>query len=622
MEIRINNQTSFKRRLKPAEEKEFSETLQQGKKAVGNTGMSALIVPSSSLPQNIISNTGTGNILNKESLEFFEFAKKYWGVDVVQLLPEGNIKYYPNGIHVPYSGSTLDFGNQIINLKLLTEDDFGKIISEEDFKEVLKSNQSSVKDSVINYENVIQQQSQTENILKKGYKELLKADTDNKRELLKQFEEFELRNAESLERKSLFYALAEKYQNSDTRAWEALDHNLFDTYVVSDAQRAERIAKIKETHPFEIRFYKFKQFLAEKHLDIAKKELHKRGLALSGDMACGFSYSELWAYPKAFHKERSIGWGLPALNLDTPEGVEKLKEKVRHFAEKYDKIRVDAAWTYSSQPITNDALHVNELKNYGGKFIDIIEDEFKKVKGSAFKKEDLMYEFAADPVKYTPFENGILKPEVRDRIKIYCSDYLDDTWGTSKAYKEMGWKNGTYMLGVSNHDSEIYKVLADETRKNTQIETLAKLLKIPKEKLLNSKEFIKAKYAEIMRSEHNMFFFTDILNLGGKYQGNADAAHDFRIKIPENYQEHYFKSLEKGEGLNIMDALEKAFKAEGLDETQKDLYQKIKKYKKILQEPEGLAKNKVVAIVGLSIAAIAGIAAIIINKTKQHPNTL
>ena len=622
MEIKINPQTSFKRRLKPAEEKEFSQVLQQGKKAVGNTGMSTLIVPSSSLPQNIISNTGAGNILNKESLEFFDFAKKYWGVDVVQLLPEGNIKYYPNGIHVPYSGSTLDFGNQIINLKLLTQDEYGKILSEEDINEVIKSNKNLLKDTVINYENVVQQQSSTENILKKGYKELLKADTDQKRKILKQFEEFELKNAEKLERKSLFYALAEKYKNSDTRAWEALDHSLFDTYVVSETQRADRIAQIKEAHPFEIRFYKFKQFLAENHLNLAKEELHKRGLSLSGDMACGFSYSELWAHPAAFHKERSIGWGLPALNLDTPEGVAKLREKVKHFAEKYDKIRVDAAWTYSAQPILNDALHVDECKNYGGKFIDIIEDEFKKVKGSAFKKEDIMYEFAADPVKYSPFENGILKPEVRERIKIYCSDYLDDGWGSTKAYKRMGWKNGTYMLGVSNHDSEIYRVLEDKARLSTQVDTISEILKIPKEKLASSKEFIKAKYAEIMRSEHNMFFFADILNLDGKYQGNAEKSQNFRIKIPENYQEHYFKSLEKGEGLNVMDALEKAFKAEGLDETQKDLYKKIQKYKKILQEPEGLAKNKVVAIICLAVATIAGITAIIINKSKQHPNKI
>lgn len=621
MEIKINSQTSFKRRLKPTEEKEFSDVLQQGKKAVGNKGMSSLIIPSSSLPQKAINNTGVGNLLNEESLEFFKFAKQYWGINTVQLLPEGNFKIHKTHTFLPYSGSALDFGNQLINLKLLTTDEFGKIISDDDIKTLARLNTEKLKDTRINYENVLPTDSPTEILLKKGYKELLKADTDEKRKLLKQFETYEKQNAEHLEPKSLFYALSEKYRSNDTRHWETIDHNLYNTDIVSEADRALRIKQIKETSPFEVQFYKFKQFLAENHLELTKENLHKQGLKLSGDMQCGFSYSERWANPKAFHpfKYSLLDWGLPVLNLESPEGEALLREKVKHFASKYDKVRVDAAWTYSAQPLTINDVIVDK-KEYGRKFIDIIEEEVKKVKGTAFKNEDIMYEFAADPKIYSPFNGSCLKPEVQERVKIYCSDYLNNDWGSTEAFKNLKkWKDGTYILGVTNHDAEIHKLLADERRLNTQKEVLSEILKIPKEKLSSTQEFIKAKYAEIMRSEHNMFFFTDILNINDKYQVE-DLAQNFKTKIPENYQEHYFKSLEKGEGLNIMDALEKAFKANGLDESQKDLYKKIKKYRKILQEPEGLAKNKIVAIVIGAATAIAAAAGIVLSKKNPTPH--
>ena len=626
MKIDFNSQTSFKRRLKPAEEKEFSNVLQQGKKAVGNKGMSVLIVPSSSLPKDLSSNIGVGNLLNKESEEFFKFARQYWGVDTVQLLPEGNFRYGSDGRILPYSGSTLDFGNQIINLEILTKDEYGKLITEEDLKSIANLNKSEVKNSLVNYENVITTSSPTENVLKKAYKELLIADTEEKRNLLKQFENFEKIHADRLEPKSLFYALTDNYNSSDTRNWSKLDHNLFDREFVTEAQATERIKQIKDTKSFEVRFYNFKQFLAENHLELAKENLHKQGLKLSGDMPCGFSYSERWANPKAFHpfKYALLDWGLPAINLETPEGEALLREKVKHYASKYDKIRIDAAWTYSSQPLTINDVIVDK-KEYGGKFISIIEDEVKKVKGSAFKNEDIMYELAADPKIYSPFNGSYLKPEVQNRVKIYCSDSLDKQWGSTQAYKNRNWKDGSYILGASNHDSELYKVLSDEARKKTQIETLSEILKIPKEKLSSSKEFIKAKYAEIMRSEHNMFFFTDILNLKGKYQGNAEESLNYRIKIPENYQENYFKSLEKGEGLNIMDALEKAFKAEGLDKSNKDLYKKIQKYKKILQEPSSLAKNKVVAILlssAMAIVALSVSTVAVFKNSNQHQDTI
>ena len=92
--------------------------------------------------------------------------------------------------------------------------------------------------------------------------------------------------------------------------------------------------------------------------------------------------------------------------------------------------------------------------------------------------------------------------------------------------------------------------------------------------------FIQARFAEPMRSKNNMFFFTEALNIQDRYKDNPYSSNDYRIKISKNYKKDYFRALENGEGFNIMDAMQKAFVAEGLDKKEPELYKKILKYQK------------------------------------------
>lgn len=78
-----------------------------------------------------------------------------------------------------------------------------------------------------------------------------------------------------------------------------------------------------------------------------------------------------------------------------------------------------------------------------------------------------------------------------------------------------------------------------------------------------------------------MIYFIDALNLDSQ-----NREQHFTTKIPDNYQEHYFKSLENGEGFNPMDALEKTFKSEGLDKKDPKLF------KKLLSTEKSLNKKK------------------------------
>ena len=68
----------------------------------------------------------------------------------------------------------------------------------------------------------------------------------------------------------------------------------------------------------DLKFFKFKQFLAQKHLEIGKKELNKKGIKLCGDCPLRFSDDEVRAFPRAFKKNATMGihsWNIPSLDF-------------------------------------------------------------------------------------------------------------------------------------------------------------------------------------------------------------------------------------------------------------------------------------------------------------------
>lgn len=614
--MRVNSLTkiNFQRRLRPNEEADFSAVLKQGKEKIGNTGHSMLIIPSASLPQQ--THTGVGNLLDNEALKFFDFAKQYFGINYVQLLPEGNFRHH-NNIYLPYSGSALDLGPQLINFDLLTTKEYGKLITKSDIKTVSNTNEYKR----ISFENIIPRQSSGQSLLEKAFYELQKADTPEKKKLLQEIESYAQTNKEWLEPKSIYEALSAKYQNRDIKSWNDFDKNLYNTEVIPINKRNETINNIKNSElGKECKFYEFKQFLAEKHLTEAKNKLNQKGIKLSGDMLIGFSADEVWSNPKAFTPNTSIGWGIPALNFETPEAEKLLRDKVNKFAQRYDGIRLDASWTYVSQPNINLAKNVKTKKEYGSKILDIIDDEIKKVKSKDFNFENIMHEFVAGDEDFKLFDNGQIKSYCQKRTKIQTSNHLGHDYGT--AYSNKKNINNPYILGVSNHDSKpLFLEYQDITKRKKQTKILADILKIPEEKIDSYSKFSQIKLAEPMMSKNNMIFFTDALNILERYKDNNIRSEDYRLKVLNNYQDDYFKSLEKGEGLNIMDALDKAFVAEGLDKKEPELYKKIVKYKKILQSPEKKSPNKWISLIVIgSIFALTTLI-YIINKNKKSQSS-
>ena len=559
MDIKINSAINFQRRLKPKEEGEYSAVLNQAKAKIGNTGKSILIVPTSSLPQNTQNNTGVGTLNQVESAKFFDFAKKYWGINEIQIQPVGQYHAWQGQFPI-YSGTSMDLGNHMIDIK--------SHCTEEEFKEIVKSNGGKAN---VNYPNIVGAFSAQEEILHKVYER----EKNNP-----EFAIFKTQNSERLEPKALYRALREINHSHDYKQWNDTDKNL---YSLPQAERERRIAEIYKLKNKEIDFYKFKQFLAENDLKKAKDMLNQKGLKLNGDMICGLSYDEIWSHPKAFLEGKTIKWDLPALDLDSKEAEKLIREKVNTYAKRFDGLRIDASWIYV-QPLNKD---------YGDKILNIIDDEVKKVKGKDFDLHNIMHEFVASVDDFNVYDGEKLKPYIDNRVKIYTSDWLADDWGTNKGFIERGWKPENFIIGATNHDSKPIKF------NENQAKTLSKILGIPFKKLKDEKEFVKAKFAEPMMAYNNMLYFRDAL------ANDSD-------KISADFEEKYFKNLENGKGFNPMDALEKAFKAKGLDKDEPELFNKIVKYRKILESKKGTHKKIALLAVGLGVLISTGIA--IFNK--------
>ena len=206
MEIMPVSSIAFQRRLKTSEEADYAEVLRKAKSVAGNKGKSILIVPSSSLPQSAENNTGVGNLLSDEGLKFFQFAKKYWGINEIQIQPAGQY-HNSHGEYHAYSGTSMDLGNHMIDIK--------SHVPIEDFKKIVDEN--GIKDRV-NYRNIVDIDSMQEKMLKKAY--------DNMQDR-HAFEEFKTKNISRLESKGLFRALRGLYGTPDFHKWSEADKNLY-----------------------------------------------------------------------------------------------------------------------------------------------------------------------------------------------------------------------------------------------------------------------------------------------------------------------------------------------------------------------------------------------------------
>lgn len=623
-----NDKISFGRALTTNEKIDFQKTTTEAKKLLGAEGKSILIVHDACLPQAPENNTGVGHITSKQSLDFIELMKSYIGINSVEVLPPGEIKQGRKGCYCNYNSTALSLGTHQINLELLTKPEFGNILSEEEFQTVVKKNDSPTKEIIANNQNVFGKNSSHYDALKVAFNRFKQQLTPESINLQKDFEKYKTNNTELLEPKALYTALTKEHGTDDWHNWNEIDKNLLnpDTNPVKVKTRIQEISK---KHQDEMEFYKFRQFLADEHLQLSRKELNKKSLKFIGDVPLCIAHDEVWANQKAFLPDFNMGWGIPALdreNLYNKDGSlgasgKLLKQKLEFFMKRYDELRMDVGWSYiAPYKYKNSEKSAVEniiwLPHLSKKIMNFIDNTAKDYYKDNYDTKKLMFEADGGPVIKWNHKTPVLSEFAQNRMIIYATEHMHD--------KDAGWASVDFftnaakihpdnlVIGVGNHDTIPlrklstqlkYKIQAikndNEVReiktisnKWQQLNPLSKFLNIPRHKLKNPQEFAKAKFAELFTGAKNMmFFYMDVLGREERFNKHSqNGPKNFSYKITNNFESDYHKALQEGHGLNLMDAMEKAFAAKRLHETHPELYEKIAKFRDILYEKGALTE--------------------------------
>ena len=650
----LNSTVSFKRALTKDELDEYRNVLHQAKGNVGGDGKSILIVHDTCLPQDEQTDTGIGHLTSDTSGKFFDFAKNYWGINTIEVLPPGEIQLKGDKkFYNTYNGSALSLGTQNINLELLVKD---SLLSVQDFNKVVSANNSTKKDGLANYENVIGKDTPYEAALKTAYDNFINDNSPERLEDKAQFEEYKKENSDWLDKKAVYSILKQKNGGKDWSEWTTD----WETNLYSDTENEEKkterekwknvIFSLKSTAKA-IDFYKFKQYLADKHLALGRKSLNEKGMKLFGDCLIGFSQDEVWANKDAFKKDDKgkivyVGdqdWKLPALDYSTitkdgSAANKLLKRKVELFAKRYDGIRFDCSWAY-----VNPRLSDKSKFEFKDSILSIIEDTVKKVKGDDYKKEDLIHEFEAGEKDFSIINcDKKVKSYLRDRVKVIGETYMSDNYGTTLAMDKMGASKDSYIIGVGNHDPQPLRQIAESVpeiidgkriyRRAGHEKVLKKIFGVSSYDLDTPEKFSQYKFAEPLLAKNQMVFYMDAFGRMERFDSQQlNGENNYRYRIPVDYAQKYQETVQSGFGYSPMDGYSKVFKLKGFDKTKSDLYKKIVKFRDIIKQKdntvveESSSEKKNIdmkKVAGTAVGVAALIAAVIAGADSGLQNQL
>lgn len=602
----VRQSVNFGRMMTKDELNEYETVLVKGKKLAGQTGHSIFIMPTQSLPQSPDLNTGIGHLTDETGQEFIKYMHSILGFNVREDLPAGQIEPYNNNLYINYRSTSLALGDQNINPKLLTTDEYANLLTKEDVDEIVKANKRKDNDRFANFHNIMNENGGQNQALKKAYERF-----------------------ENLENS---HPLKAKYQN----------------YIKENSEWIDFMYKDKGE------FFKFKQFLADSHHKKGVDFLHSLGVKSCGDCLIGATTYEAKARPYAFSTDWNLGWQLPTPDIEkitdtSSDAYKYMKYKVQNIARRNDMIRFDVGWAYIQPRLFNNADNSKIRKPYlGDKVLKQIEKWVKEVKGEDFDLKNLIWETEAGPDDFQWEKDGKLIEPLQKRVKIYGSMYMSDDWGSNDAFIKRGFDGDYFVIGVGNHDHQPLREIANdisypkkigesiayEHNKQNAIKPLARILKLDEKQLQIPIEFAKAKFAEPMMAKNMMEFFMDDFAYQArfdKHEFNCNETPDenYAHKILYEFKKQYHDAVESGYGVNKMDSLEKIFKAKGLDRKHPQLYKLIVKYRDILYEKTSDAvedikstpKNKpMLKILAAGAVIIAAGGYFYIKSTKNNPD--
>lgn len=403
-----------------------------------------------------------------------------------------------------------------------------------------------------------------------------------------------------------------------------LDKNLYNPNAQISGKEA-RIEELKQktttigNQKLEIAlFHKFCQFLATKQQKESRQNFNEMDIKIAGDCLIGFSPREHWANQEAFLNNRYLGcqndngvatWGLAALNLNDLNGKagEVLRHKLDSFFEKYDGARIDAAWQlvkpylYSVEDIdgegnTTRAQYQGRME-VGKRVYEMIVDSARKAaqaKGQPFDKRDINMEILGmgDLGNSTQLAREMGLPQLM--ITRYAKDN-HDKWSTANLLRSSLGEDG-FVLLPGTHDDVSLIELSEQGRYNDdkykQVDYLQRDLNTGSWGLNpggNAADFRKAKFAELFTTKNAGATMYDMFGIGKTFNdqfapndANTARGRNWKIRLPQNFEQMYYENVKEGRGLNLPNALKIALRARGREDGQ--LTGILQKFEQILYE--------------------------------------
>lgn len=300
------------------DDKKRVKTIQKALKALNKKNF-ALIMHGGSFPSAEGENTGFGTINSNGGKEIIDYASGIF--NAIQLGPAGKTKSCDAS---PYTGTIFSGNPLFVDLKQLTTPEWKGILSEETFREIVDNNpnKNSTKTA---YSYIYAKQAEALNEAWQNFK----AKPDKK--LLKEFQEYKIRNDFWLDKDSLYEALSIEHGNDYWPLWDSeTDKNLFNPKSIEEKMEfAKRIEEISKKYEDDIEKYKFIQFVLNKQNEKTREYALENGIKMIADRQVAFSDRDTWAYQSLFLDGWMLGcppdyfskdgqaWGFPVMNPDS-----------------------------------------------------------------------------------------------------------------------------------------------------------------------------------------------------------------------------------------------------------------------------------------------------------------
>lgn len=605
---------SFGRAYTSKEKKSLKKAVAEAKQEL-NVKNTSMIAFDFAIPTPVGKNVGIGTSFSDSALNFLAFSRDVLGVNTLQVGPQGTISQNDTS---PYAGTSFAIGEHLIDYLKLTDERYGSLINKSDiinldsysdrfhvrYDTILGKDSSwNAKQEDIGYNNYI---------IDKAFKNFKKLPSDHS--LKVEFAEFKDKNAEWLDNYALYSLLRKANDDKPFAMWSSeLDKNLcVKGYSPKEVEIRRNRLKIHNKDFLECK--KFAQFIAAKQQQEAKKNINDLGMSIYGDCLIAFSDAEVWANRDCFpdgvylgvpieetikdengieKKVETIGkWGdpgMPALDFSKLGSSENpgiagqlFMKKIEKYFERYDGVRVDAAWQLVN-PFTykiENGKNVKTEKQYelGARMINMIRKVAVDVKG----------EVPADKIQLELLGAGTetAVKMTKNKLKhIHLTQYAQPGWGRPNYYTEntaelyQNYEDDAFNIGVGTHDDMSLIELA-RTKKNEQIDLLRKDLNKPD--IETEEEFRNAKIAELFTVPNQFFTYTDAFGMEERINTPQTKYHqNWHIRVPDQFERFYYKQQARGYGINLPESLKIALEAKG--SKNKELLDKLARASAILK---------------------------------------